>query len=198
MNELIKVLRHFITRDMIYIIGGTSIVLSFLHIWDALSILTPVTLIHWIGLGFAWVIGYLIQEFFSPLQVVTTKPRSDPPDVMKWLYNLFQHKRWENIGTFDFEEARIGIYENASDRNIARLQRIITLKQAWTTMGSCSLISGIILIIKSAISKAPIDVTLAIVVPILGIIFIGIGWIKVGEEMQYIRLLSSQINEVKK
>ena len=47
-------------------------------------------------------------------------------------------------------------------------------------------------------TKAPIDVTLAIIIPILGILFIGTGWIKVGEEMQYIHLLSSQINEAKK
>lgn len=193
MNELVKILRHFITRDMIYIIGGTSIVLSFLHMWDALSILTPTTLIHWIGIGFVWLIGYLIQEFFSLLHIVTTKPPRNPPNVMKLLYNLFQHKKWQDIGLFDFEEARIKIYEKASERNIARLQRIITLKQAGSTMGPCFLTSGIILIIKSAMNGAPVDITLAIIIPILGVIFVSTSWIKLEEEMQYVRLLSSTL-----
>jgi len=43
MNELVKALKNFIVRDIIYIIGGASVILSFLYLFKKIGIITKDT-----------------------------------------------------------------------------------------------------------------------------------------------------------
>lgn len=62
MNELVKALKNFIVRDIIYILGGASVIISFLYLFGKIDIIrkeTPTVIFLFIA-GIGYVIGYSI------------------------------------------------------------------------------------------------------------------------------------------
>ncbi len=81
MNELVKALGRFIRRDLVFIFGGASVMISFLCYygkWDSTpKIPEPSSLWIVFGVGIAYFIGYAIQDGSSLTPFVTTDP-NDP------------------------------------------------------------------------------------------------------------------------
>ena len=136
MNELVKALKNFIVRDIIYIIGGTFVILSFLHLWDQNCILekfskieilqrTPSIILYVVGIALAYVIAYGIQEFFSFLGLTRTSLyfQDNPNRVTQFLYNRYMNRQWQPLQPFDEDQASVTINRGASKNNMADLER---------------------------------------------------------------------------
>lgn len=191
MNELFKALKNFIVRDIIYIIGGSSVILSFLYLSGKMCIITgeKSVFFYLFIAGISYVIGYCIQELFSLMHIVTTASYFDPWRILKKLYHCLTHRGWKDIKLTDDEldKANIVIQERAYQDIKADRERIISLMMVGTTIGPCGLISGILLLIKAVdtISNFPflttvsnLDLKLAIAVILISILLIILGWIK--------------------
>lgn len=92
MNELIKSLKDFIFRDIIYIIGGVSVILSLLYAFDEMDVIgkkpSIFTVLYIAGIGY--ILGWLIQTIFSVFHIVTTSQNYRPKMLpIKLLYICF-------------------------------------------------------------------------------------------------------------
>lgn len=201
MNELVKALKNFIVRDIIYIIGGVSVILSFLYLFNRIDIIVKEThtAIYLFIAGIAYVIGYCLQDTFSLFGIVTTASYFKPCRLQKWLYKRLERKdNWKDIPKFDPIEADIKIdYAKDYPDSKAFRERITALMQIGTTMGPCGIVSGLLLVIKAFINTKchfSFNITLAGVVSIISLLLILVGWIKAIQLMEYTYHLSLNIN----
>lgn len=175
MNELVKALKNFIVRDIIYIIGGASVILSFLYLCckiDTSKQSINITIIpesanvifYIIGIGLAYVIGYCIQEVFSLLHVVTTANYFRPRFPLRWLYRCLVGENWEDVFSDPdipdgrqhrqevskrLRKADITINEKTSQDNKTYRERLTSLMMIGTVLGPCALVSGLLLLWKA-------------------------------------------------
>jgi len=166
MDELVRALKNFIVRDIIYIIGGASVILSFLYLFNRICIITDsdCTFVWLFAIGISYVIGYCLQESFSLLRFVTTANYFQPRFPLTWLYRRSQHEEWKGIFPDitngpncqeeiykKMREADMEINEKASPDNKTFRERITYHMMIGTTIGPCAFVSGIILLIKAFI-----------------------------------------------
>jgi len=196
MNELVKTLKNFIVRDIIYIIGGSSVIVSFLYLFNKTDAFGKEihTAIYLLVAGLAYMIGYCIQETASWIRIVTTASFFEPWPILTWFYCRFLHRKWEPIfsdiaeGEYRrnnilerLDQAELIIKEEASEDNKAERDRIISLMHMGTTMGPCSLVSCILLLIKAIIDincSLGFNITILVSVLIIGGLMIVLAWIK--------------------
>jgi hypothetical protein len=169
---LTKSLRNFIVRDVVYIVGGILVILSFLYVWGGIDIskktlninIIPKSaniIFYIIGIGLAYAIGYCLQEIFSLLHVVTTANYFQPWFPLKWLYRCLIGERWENIFpdipngrhrrrdvSQRIRQADIVINEKASQDDKTHHEWITSFLMVCTTLGPCALVSGVLLLWK--------------------------------------------------
>lgn len=76
MDGIIKALGKFLTRDIMYVIGGLSFLLSFSYafgfILNYLDILLENNIAFLVFLGISYVTGYINQEILSFTPILTT------------------------------------------------------------------------------------------------------------------------------
>ncbi len=172
MKKLTKSIRNFIVRDVIYILGGILVILSFLYVWGGIDIskksininIIPKSaniIFYIIGIGLAYAVGYCLQEIFSLLHVVTTANYFQPWFPLKWLYRCLIGERWENIFpdipkgrhrrrdvSKRLRQADIIINEKASQDDKTHHEWITSFMMVCTTLGPCALVSGVLLLWK--------------------------------------------------
>jgi hypothetical protein len=154
MNELVKALKNFIVRDIIYITGGACVMLSFLHLFykinDVFSKDTHIA-IYLLLAGIAYAIGYCIQDTASWIKIVTTANVKNPPKFIESLYKRFTGEdKWENAKQDN--NAELIIQERSCQDVKVDRERIISLMQVGTTIGPCSIVSGLLLFCKVALN----------------------------------------------
>jgi len=132
-RKLAESLSYFVTRDVLYVVGGSSVILSFLYLFDRLPGSDLPTVWYVLGAGIAYVIGYAIQDGLSLTPITTTQSVIHPNRVVKKLYEWFAGPPWKDIPDHDHELATILVTEQAGERTIAELRRIISIKQ-WGRM----------------------------------------------------------------
>ena len=203
MNELFKALKNFIVRDIIYIIGGASVILSFLYLFDKISIIEKCsTFIYLYIAGIAYAIGYCIQDISTLFNFVTTTYYFKVPSYLQRLYKRFTRQPWKDVPKFGMNEV-IQINEKAHEDNKYELQRIISLMQVGTTMGPCAILSGLLLYcklpfiflessygcsltgLKVILENLLFVWALAGVVILIGILLILLGWLKAAQQMKF-------------
>jgi hypothetical protein len=185
-NELINVLRRFIARDLVFLIGGGSVVGSFLYTFTCLP--TPdehVVLFLFLG-GVSYVVGYVVQDGFALLGLVpTTNPRRLP----RWLARLYaryvrdQRQQWRDLPDTDFERAE----ENLTPDQALWLERITTLQQVGATVGPCWVVSAGLLVVRLRLNGvARFGLVLAIGGFGLALVLFCLAWIKAAQQAQYL------------
>ena len=185
MDEFFKALRHFITRDLVFLTGGGIVVGSFLHLFEDLRPNSGDHLVVFLLLvGISYVVGYAIQDGFSLTGLVSTVLPKKLVGIQKRLYEKFTGLPWKDInGEIDFEEVESSIND---DRKIALYERIITLKQVGTTVGPCSLVVAFFLANIYFRKERKEDLWLALFAGALGLLLIGLGWIKLGQQAKFL------------
>jgi cell division protein FtsW (lipid II flippase) len=102
MKELVKALKNFIVRDIIYIIGGAIVIISFLYLHNRMDFLLKHanddhTAVCLLLLGIAYAVGYCFQDTASWIGIVTTASYFRPWGILQWVYWRFEHRFWQNI-----------------------------------------------------------------------------------------------------
>lgn len=158
-NELIKALKDFIVRDIIYIIGGVSVILCLLYafgkICDVFGKEPSVVVILYIA-AIGYVIGWLIQDMSALIlgNLMTTSLNYKPGTFIQKRHLKFisgkEKDCWKGIPDENFDEIEASIKINKEEgRNLAQLERFVCLMQIGTTIGPCWFVSGVILFFKS-------------------------------------------------
>ena len=201
MAELVKAVKQFIYRDILFILGGASVILSWLYLFDSpllprgwkfdANIPVPFYLI---GAGFAYVLGYVVQDFFSIFRITTTAHRFTPWCILQWIYQRFEHRPWRAIPELDPATALFTIDTRAGEHVVARHDRIVALMQIGTTVGPCWVVAGVPLIIRAYTFQWEAKVTaLAAAVVLSGGILIILGWLKAAQRVRFLYEAYEQI-----
>jgi UDP-N-acetylmuramyl pentapeptide phosphotransferase/UDP-N-acetylglucosamine-1-phosphate transferase len=196
MKLLENLINKFFTRDLYYIIGGASIILSFLFYYNIFPFEKDIAsyLVIFILL-ISYVIGYLIQELFSLFRIVRTTLPRQIKIIDGFLYWIFVGKKCESRGTNrDYQKLDTDLKEAFNEKNmiesLSQFKRIISLKQIGATIGSNWLICSIIILLKyfndvESASKINILI-LGVVIFIFSLVAIVINRIKLANQIESI------------
>jgi len=176
MDELLKSLRQFIARDLVFVVGGGSVILTFLHRFDRLpSINLP---IPWflLSVGMAWVVGYGLHDAASLIRLVGTDAPHEAWKPTRALFWLFTRQKWEDIDTsLDLDGAPERIKDQ---RQNGEYERIITLLMAAATMAPAGLVAASFLAWRWSARGDQFDLALSVAAGLLGFLFIGLARLK--------------------
>lgn len=178
MSELIKALRNFITRDLLYVVGGTSVIAAFLYLFDRLPDSDPPIEVSLFVAGIGYVVGYAIQDGLSLTRIVNTEYLQRPPWWVRKLYRVNTGHEWSVSVNVDVATAMMVVVEKSPPRVLAELNRIITLKHVGTTMGSSGLVASVMLIVRAAMRDDQFDTALAAGCSIMTIVLILLAWLQ--------------------
>src|SRR2546425_8762342 len=202
MGELVKAINQFIYRDLVYVFGGGLVLLSAFYASTRFSfhelkdIPTP---IYILAAGFAYVLGYMLQDLFSVLQVVTTTYRFEPWPILKCIYERFEHQPWpwESVPQFDPAAAFRKISNAGSEHERKEVERIISLMVVGTTMGPCCLISVVPLLIRLCRDRTSwfFDASLVATLLVASVTLIGLGWLKAAQLMRHVYELYDELRK---
>ncbi len=193
MDELVKAVSRFLYRDALFILGGSSVILSILYLLDSLPQKEPPVPVYLLGAGFAYVVGYMIQDSFSILRLVTTADYFKPNPFLEKVVGRFEFRKWETIEKFDRDAVRFEIDAHASADAKARDQRTVSLMQIGTTIGPCWLVSFAFLFLRAVRTGTAFDWVLAIAVAISSALLILLGWLKAAQRMSHRHRLNNEL-----
>jgi hypothetical protein len=199
MGELVKAFKDFIARDLIFIIGGSSVILAFLYLFDCFHPYDPFPVPYYlIAAGIAYTVGYALQDFSCLIGFVTTARlhTKQPNCFVQCLYSRFlRGEPWENTKGLDLDRAADWIKEKPHQR--AEYERIITLMQVGTTMGPCSFVSEVLVLLKSFSGAGDFNCVLGILALLFSVILILLGWLKAAQQTQFLARIARQEQYVK-
>jgi len=116
MNEFIKAIGKFLSRDLMYVIGGTSFLLSAAFAlgfeFKAIESITQNNVITLLLLGIAYVSGYINQEALSLSPIITTNQIKNPNIFLKWLYKKFTNSDFQEQNDIEYTSEKIKLLKN--------------------------------------------------------------------------------------
>lgn len=186
MNQILESLRHFIIRDLTYVVGGSSLMAAFLFDY---SNFRPVSAPIWAVLllvGVAYGVGYVVPEVLSVIRIITTNPIVHLPCGLRWAYRRFTGINWVDLDRSKLDQRYWDFIEHASARRMAEYHRIINLKIISTTLGANWLLCSGVLAMKgwwaadgsvAAHALIPLAVSIALIVN---------SWIKGAQQSVFI------------
>ncbi len=193
MEALINALGKFLMRDLSFIVGGSAIILSFLFVFEKpnLEELSKLSIVlYFVGAGFAYAVGYSVQEVFTLLGLVRTKAGVSPNWFCRVLYRLFERRPVEFpvVDRIEYDKAKLWLFKDAPKRFQDDHERTESLKQVGTTLGPCLIVSAIILFGKRWLhtDQDPFAKALVYGALLLGVILCSLGWLKVTQQAQYL------------
>lgn len=205
MNEFVKAFRQFLYRDTFYILGGVTILASYLYSFGPnQNFLThdyanyPLVILYVIGICYP--IGYLSQALFNVLGFTTSSIPDSPATEFLGFYKKFRYEDYEVEGK-DARKNETEVFDNLEqgDPNLGRLERLIALKQMGTTLGPSFVTSGFMILAKSLIDRnwqQSVQVHWPLLV--LGTLLIVFSWVKVMDQAALVnRLHSMQKNKIR-
>lgn len=188
MDELAKTLKDFITRDLLYIVGGGTAGLSFCYLFEVAVPPSPSTALALLGAGIAYGVGYAIQDGLSLTPIVTTAPVVNPGPIVRFLYRRCVRTAWSPIEPAAFKTAQEAFTTIATDRDYAQWNRIVSLKHIGSTLGSAGLVAALLLVAAAAVRSEgkSVAVALAAGALILSAMLLGLSWVKGGQQSQFV------------
>jgi hypothetical protein len=147
MNELVKAVSRYITRDLVYLVAGGAVLLTFFYARS-----TPLQAgadwpipVYLLAAGIGYIVAYTVQDICCVLRIVSTAPLHSPWWPLRCLYRAFRRKPWQKIpNDVDFEEAEA----NVPECRTAEYERVIMYMQIGTTGGPCALVCAVLLALK--------------------------------------------------
>jgi len=184
--ELPKSVRDFLFRDLIYIIGGGCVLVSFLYRFDRLpDERTPIAF-YLLGAGLAYVLGCAAQDLFSIARFVTTGPVVKPGRFIRCIYRRFTGEQWREIEEFEPSEVKRAIRSvlKKDEARAARYERAIGGMILATTMAPCTLISSALIFWSVWVSRSEFDLTVAGASLALSVGLFVLAWLKASQVTQ--------------
>jgi len=189
-NNSVKAFTKFFSRDVVYILGGGSILLGLLYVYDKLPGSNLGFIAYVVGIGLSYVIGYAVQDILTLLRLVRTKAGVSPNWFAAFLYRCFERRSsldFPEVKNEDYENAKRWLYTKAPERFKEDHERTESLKQIGTVVGPCLTLAGILVLFGKTIkSKIPFDVALVAGAVGLGTALWVLGWLKVTQQAQYL------------
>lgn len=195
-TEFTKKVEIFIFRDSMYIVGGLSVLVTFLFVFDRFPRSLPlifsenIILFQIYLILISYPIGYVFQELFSLSPIVTTAVRK-PNSIQKALIRRFERKselgEWTDWRPKDYERITMCVESDFHRASSARQrrERIINLTHVGTTLGSNLLLVTFLLAGMLLIRPSTRDVFMTVVVISIFLFSIALlftAWIKLGQQ----------------
>jgi len=110
MDSVIKFLENFLGRDLMYLIGGSSVIVSFAYLFNITTLNTldfgPLLFIA----GISYVLGYLISDGIS-LTPITSMGKFEPNRFIRCLFKKYAGTAWETpSASFDMAKALVDVH----------------------------------------------------------------------------------------
>lgn len=189
MEELIKAARRFINRDLLYIIAGWCVIVSFLYCYDRLPT-GKVPVLHALLLtGISYPIGYVITDFLNLIRIVSTTPLNAPNKVVRWLYEVFDRRKWQDVSNCDLHKELRFVREYVSLKHLVQLERVITLKHIGNCIGGACLLIFCLLLAKAFSSNEAFDTALAVATGLAAVCLLILGWVQACTQTQFAHFL---------
>ncbi len=154
MEGVVKALKDFFSRDLVFIVGGGEVILVIAYVlgyWCKIVGPSAVDLPVWgyiVGAGVAYAIGYALQDLCCLTRLCGTQANTDPNRFDQWLFERYEHLPWQAV--LNLHVVRPTELEINQDRQLSSfLERTLVLMQVGTTMGPCSAVSGIALLLNA-------------------------------------------------
>ena len=185
MDELVKTLRHFITRDLIFLVGGGSVVASFVYTFGLPPTSKDPVVLYLLVVGISYVLGYALQDASGLLHVLPTTAPRKLNRYQRWFYKCYTREPWQDIpGTTNFQRAEEGLQHG---RQIAWLERITSLRQVCTTVAPCWVVSaGLLGIRRWQKGGQDFDLPAAFAGLCIAVVLGHLAWVKAAQEAQYL------------
>lgn len=192
MQFLDHLLKNLIVRDLIFLFGGSIFLVALIDSTQIfpMEIETISGLRIFLFLGFAYIIGYVIQEVTAIFPITTTKIPLKYGGFIVWLHNKIHRIDKENnndanqlTSEYKFDNNKLNSAKNfiELEKNNEHLrlerERIILFKNLGMTIGP-SLIYTSFIYFFSICFYSSNKLVLAISLMILGIVLIFLAWIK--------------------
>lgn len=178
MEELVKVIGRFATRDIPFIIGGISVVISFLWLFDVqLPATVPVPVIIFLA-GVGYVLGYAIQDGLRLISLVNASIEVKPNKFLKFCYARWMQREWLVNSDFDSVEEYFRVYRELNTEAVAPIDRIISLKQVGNAVGGSWLVCCFMFLVKSLIKPSAFSWILCVTSAALSLLLILLGWLQ--------------------
>ncbi|UCG47457.1 MAG: hypothetical protein JSU94_18460 [Phycisphaerales bacterium] len=197
MNELVKTLKNFISRDVVYFIGGFLVIATFGYCREinmAEDWFRHGGLFLLLVVGIAYVIGYAIPELlalcpFFPFPRTSLYSKDAPNLIVRFLYRCYMHEEWTMKDTFDEEKAGLIIRARASAANRDDLERRTCLFMISTTMGSCGMVAAGMMEVTSLVEAETFWCPQAIVIAICSLLLWVLGHVKLAQLTKFVHEL---------
>lgn len=178
-SNLPKSVRDFLTRDLVYTIGGGTVLTSFLYSSNRLPISNIPLAFTLLGIGLSYVIGYAIQDLFSISRIVTTAQVPKPNPFLKWVYKRFENKPWEDLPECNFNDVGHAV-QSFLDNDFLRAQyeRIISHLILGSTIGPCLFIAALFVFVRCCFHPNFFDFVLFALSLLLGCGLVILCWLK--------------------
>ncbi len=193
MGELVKAFQKFLMRDLSYIIGGSAVILSFLYAFDRLPGESTSTFWYVLGVAFAYVVGYAIQDALGLCRIIRMKAGHAPNKLASWLYERYDRTPPQPFDKAEYDKGKRWLYTSAPQRFKDDHERIEGLKQVAFTVGPCLLISGILLLTRDCSATAAFDRAVSCALLVIGAVLFVLGWLKVTQQAQYVLRHSREV-----
>jgi len=155
-KETFETFREFIYRDLMYVVGGISVLLSVCYCFGGPPISAETwTLLYACFLGY--IVGYALQEIFSVFGIVTTAYRKLGPIRLFWAKRFAPDERWDHLplpANILMGKLRYCVGEHCPKDTRKRIDRTINLKHLGAS-GASFFVVGIFLFVASY--KHPCD-----------------------------------------
>ena len=181
MQFLEHLLKNLVVRDLIFLFGGSTFLYSLLDKTRIFRInLNTVSGIEiFLFLGFAYVVGYVIQEATTILRITTTKV----PIKYCWLVRIIHNCIHREKGLPDFVDNELKSakkfinFEKDNEHLRLERERIILFKNIGMTLGPTMIYTSFIYFYSTYFLGGN-QCDLAISLLVFGIILILLGWVK--------------------
>ncbi len=184
-SKFIDSIKDFIYRDIMYVIGGLSIILASQYCFRIPKFGLDTTTIIYICC-LAYIIGYAIQEFFSILGFVTTGQRKPGKTCMFFAKRFSPFEKWDSI--HKLENVNLGKLRNCVDNHSSeetrkRISRTINLKHVAASGASFLMVSLILFYDVIFNYSAPYVFPMACITLSLSLILMLMSRIKTAQQM---------------
>ena len=182
MDQLFAALRRFLTRDIVFVIGGGALVGAFLHLFDRLPTTADSLILYALLAGLSYFLAYALQDSLSLTPLLTTTAVTNPTQFVRWLYRRYERRPWQPVPA-ELDES---YHRFPNDEQWAEFQRIVTLQLIGTAGGPCLVGCSVLFLVRWCIHCIQFDLALTVVSVWLGLTLVCLSWLKAAQRAQFV------------